>query len=379
MAIHRYAGLATLAFLAVAALTGVVLCFEEPLDRGQNPDLFRSRAAKQVDTIAAAAALERARPELVVTSLPARTAAGRNLVVTVEARPGGRPLGYEQVFLDGGDGRVAGQRHVAPGWDRAHLVRGIYVLHENLLAGTPGRLLLGTAALAWLLSNLVGLYLTWPSRGPYLKRWGQMFKVSWKAAIPRLFLDLHRASGLWLLPALIVLAFTSTAMNFFDEAVTPAVQHLAPPRPSPFDRPAPAQPAARTLAFPEAMAQTVAQTAHERPGWRPAVLQYVPERNLVGVRITRSGFESYRGLGPVTYWYDGATRRFVYLDDPYSDSGGQKLIRSLFPLHTGQAIGAPGVLLDILLGVATFEMCVTGAYLWLKRRPGRIAARRRAR
>lgn len=376
LAVHRYSGLAMLLFLGVAAITGCVLSFERPLDRWLNPDLFRPQSDGVAVPATAVAALERGHPDLVATYFPAAARAGRNMVVAVEPRPGADPLGFDQVFLDGGDGHVAGTRHNVAGWDRAHLVRGIYDLHYTLLAGTPGRWIMGVAAVAWLLSNLVGVYLGWPQRPPFWRNFGRMLSVRWPAALPRLLLDLHRASGLWLLAPLTVLAFTSGAMNFFSEALVPAVRAVSPPHASPFDAPPPAAPGARTMGFTEALAAAEAYAAHDRPGWRPAVLQHEPERNLVGVRFTRTGIESYRGLGPVTYWFDGADGRLAAVDDPYRDSAGQKLVRSLYPLHTGQVIGAPGVALDVVLGIATLEMSVTGAYLWLKRRPGRVAARR---
>lgn len=375
MAVHRYVGLVTCVFLVIAALTGCVLCFKQPLDAWLNPELFRPRAAGQADPIAAAQRLEAQHPDLVVSYLNIRPRPGENWVVAVEARHGGPPAPFDQAFLDAGDGRLVGTRKVALGWDRPHLMTGVFQLHDSLLGGTPGRLLLGGVAVAWLASNLVGLYLTWPARGPYLKRWAQAFAVR-RGALARVLLDLHRASGLWLLAPLTVLAFTSVAMNFFSEALVPAVQAVAPPRPSPFDRPPPADPGPRRLGYGEALALSTARAATDLPGWRPAVLQYEADRNLVGVRLTHSGREGYRGLGPVTYWFDGASKRFVYLDNPYRDSAGQKLIRALYPLHTGQMIGWPGIALDLILGLVTAGGGVTGVYLWLKRRPGRVAARR---
>ena len=379
MATHRYVGLVTCLFLTIAAVTGCVLSFERPLDAWLNPELFNPRVPGSADPIAAVGRLEREHPELVAAYFPARARPGRNLVVAVEPRPGGPPLAFDQAFLDGGDGRLVGVRRVGPGWDRAHLMRGVFLLHYTLLAGAPGRWLFGAVAIAWLISNLVGVYLTWPARGPYLKRWGQAFGIRWPGALPRVLLDLHRASGLWLLLPLTVLAFTSGAMNFFGEAVTPAVQVFSPPRPSPFDATPPAHAQPRRLGFADALARAEVLAAADRPGWRPAVLQYEADRNLMGVRITRSGQEGYRGLGPVSYWFDGATGRFVYLDDPYRDSAGQKLIRALYPLHTGQMIGVTGIALDVVLGLVTAGSCITGVYLWLKRRPGRVAARRAGR
>ena len=53
--IHRYSGLVTLVFLAIAALTGCTLVFRGPIDRALNQDLFAASAssASPSQTIAA--------------------------------------------------------------------------------------------------------------------------------------------------------------------------------------------------------------------------------------------------------------------------------------------------------------------------------------
>ena len=38
--IHRWCGLTAMAFLAIAAVTGCILCVDRPLDRALNRDLF---------------------------------------------------------------------------------------------------------------------------------------------------------------------------------------------------------------------------------------------------------------------------------------------------------------------------------------------------
>lgn len=373
MAVHRYAGLAMTLFLGVAALTGCVLSFEQPLDTRLNPDLFAPRRAGLADPQRAVATLERAYPELVATYYPVRAQRGRNIAVRVAPR-GTATLGYDEVFLDGGDGHLVGRRRSGAGWDRAHLVRGIYELHCDLLAGTPGRWLMGAAAVLWFLSNLVGLYLTWPMRPPIWKNWKRMWGFRRSSPLPGLLLGIHRASGLWLLAPLTVLAFTSAAMSFYGEALMPLVQRLSPPRASPFDRPADGQPSAKpdmTAIRLRAMALAAAHGLR----WQPAVYQFEPDRGLAGIRFSATGYETYRGLGPITYWFKGASGRFVYEDDPYGDSAGLGVSRALYPLHTGQMIGSPGIMLDLVLGLATIEQAGTGIYLWLKRRRMRRPAR----
>ena len=377
LAVHRYSGLAMLVFLGIAALTGCILSFKHPLDALLNPSLFRPAAAGLIDPLVAVDRLERERPGLAATYFPARAVAGRNIAVAVAPRGGGPALGYDEVFLDAGDGHVAGVRTTAAGWDAPHLLQGVYLFHFTLLAGDVGRWLIGVVAAVWLLSNLIGVYLTWPLRPPW-RQWRRSWTWRWSSPLPRLLLDIHRASALWLLPALTVLAFTSLAMNFFDEALVPAVRRLSPPFPSPFDRPAAKTPSTRTIGFADALRDATVLAARQGGDRRAAVVQYEPDRDLVGVRFTASGIENYQGLGPVTYWFDGRDGRFVYEDDPYRDSTGQKLIRALYPLHTGAMIGGWGVAFDVVLGLAVVEMSGTGGYLWLKRPHGKTAGRRAA-
>lgn len=376
MAIHRYSGLAMMLFLAVAAATGCLLCFEKPLDAWLNPELFRPSGPALVDPVQAVVRLERDHPELVATYFPVHAAPGHNLTVSVAAAPGRPPLGYDQIFLDRASGTVTGVRATAPGWDRPHLMRGVYMLHYTLLAGTWGRWLMGLVALVWLVSNLVGIYLTLPLRPPFWRNWRRIWTFRWSSPLPRLLLDLHRSSGLWLILPLTVLAFTSVAMNFFAEGLIPAVNAVSPPRPSPFDAPPLTTPVVRQVSYRQILGEGAALARARHLGWQPATLQFEPDRNLVGLRFSAGGVENYQALGPVTYWFNGGSGRFVYEDNPYDDSAGFALTRSLYPLHTGEMIGAPGIVLDLILGLATLGMSITGAYLWLKRRRSRVSARR---
>jgi uncharacterized iron-regulated membrane protein len=374
LAIHRYIGLATLVFLFIAAVTGCVL--ELPVDAWLNGDLFRRPAsAAPIDPLPTVAAFEAARPELRVTSLPLHPGAGETLLVSVENRDPARPAGFNQAFLDAG-GRLVGTRQIEPGWDRRHFVEGLFEFHYTLLAGKWGRWLMGLMALAWFISNLVGLYLSLPMRGPFWKNWKKTWTVNFKAKLARLFLELHQATGLWVLIPLTVLAFTSVAMNFFDEAFTPAVQAISPARASVFDKPAAAAAPARAIGFDEALRSATAVAAQRGLDWRPAQLGYLPDRGLYQVTFTHSGVVNYSRLGPVSYYLSAADGAFVEADSPYDDSGGRKLSRSLYPLHTGQVAGWIGQSVVFILGLITVEQCVTGAYLWLKRRGPRIAGKK---
>jgi len=351
-------------------VTGCLLCVDTSIDAALNPDLFKTdtagRPASPVDIVSR---LEQARPDLVVTRFPLRVDPGRTIEAIVTARDRARPLEFDQMFLDPHDGRVVGTRLSGPGLDRRHIMDAVFSFHYTLLAGKWGRWLMGIAALGWLIGNGVGVYLTLPVTKGFWRKWRRAWKVDPHARFRFLMLDIHRASGLWLLIGVTVLAFTSVAMNFFDEAFTPIVSAVSPARPSPFDAPARSGPDADgRIGFQKALARANAIAATNGMRWKPAVETYLPEQGLYGVMYTGSGYEEYRGLGPVTYYLDSRSGRFVYADDPYHDSGGRKLSRALYPLHSGGVAGPIGTAIVFLLGMATAEMCVTGFYTWWKKR-----------
>lgn len=379
ISLHRYMGLATMLFLFLAAVTGCVLCFDKAIDAAINPDLFDAPVVQQPLTpVAAIARFQAAHPELGVTAFPLGVPAGRAIEASVTAAAGHASLGFDQAFVDPADGRLIGVRENGPGWDRRHIVQGVYEFHYTLLAGTWGRWLMGIAALGWLIGNGIGFYLTFPAKGPFWHKWKRSWEIDWRGRLRWLLFDVHRASGLWLLIGAMVLAFTSVAMNFFDEAFTPAVEAISPARPSLFDAPAASPHDANPIGFARALAAGQAEANRRGLGWRAASLSYVPDRDLYGVMFTPSGRVTYRWLGPVTYYLAGADGHFVDADDPYNDSGGRRLSRSLYPLHSGQVIGWLGVAIIFVLGLVTAEMCVTGLYMWWKdRRTRREMAERR--
>jgi uncharacterized iron-regulated membrane protein len=377
--VHRYSGLATFAFLAVAALTGCVLVFRAPIDRALNQDLFeaRSGSASAAQTIAAVETFARAHPAIQVVGFPLHPGSGRSIPLSVVAKPSATAPAAGEVFIDPADGSVVGERDGAGGLSRRTFVAKVAELHFDLLAGTPGRWLLGIIALLWFVSSLAGLYLTLPERGPFWSKWWRIWQFRRSSALPRLLLDLHRASGLWLLPFLLLLALTSVALNFFSEAYSPAVTALSPLKHDLFDRDAP-HPDGATAKLTFAQGFAAAQDHARAVGqeWRPATMLYLPEWNFYGVKFSPDGVLDYRNLGPVDYYVDGDSGAFRHQVDPYTDSMGLKAIRVVYPLHSGEIFGWVTVALVFAMGVVTFGQSLTGIYVWWKKRASRVAARR---
>lgn len=377
--VHRYLGLGSVLFLAIAAVTGCLLAYDKPIDAALNADLFkRAHADTAVDPVAAVIRFQASHPELQVTSFPLHAPADRNIAIKVAPAPGAARPDFDQVFLDGGDGHAIGSRSTEPSWGRRGLMAGVLEFHANLLAGAWGRWLMGVMALAWLVSAISGAYLTFPRKPPFWRKWTRAWRFSFRRMFARLMLDIHRASGLWLLIGVVMLAFTSVCLNFFSEIYQPMVVRIAPPKPSLFDRPAPFPQGARPrLSYADAIHRIEMHARNAGQSWRPATALYIPRLNLYGVTFTNDGTLNYRALGPVYYYVDAKHGRVVEEDDPYSDSAGLVMIRMLYPLHSGQVAGPITVFFVFLFGLSTFEMCATGFYLWWKNRRSRLAARER--
>ena len=127
------------------------------------------------------------------------------------------------------------------------------------------------------------------------------------------------------------------------------------------------------------LGQTLDKARRDDLAYPPATLQHFADRQLYGVGFTPTGADEYRGLGPISYLIDDRTGDLVFVDNPWTDSAGQKVLRALYPLHSGQVGGLATRLIVLVLGLATVEMAATGIFVWWKKRKARISNRNRAR
>ncbi len=374
MAVHRYSGLAVVVFLVFAALSGTLLVWMRPLDGAINADLFRQDGVAHAPEVAPLLDRFAARhPQIAVKSFPLAVPADRRIPVTIAADDGAG----EELFLDRASGAIAGRRASAPAFDRRGLVELIHEAHSNLLLGTGGRWFMGAMALAWLLGNLVGIYLTLPVRGAFWKTWKRSWKFSFKSVFARQMLDFHRASGLWLLLPLSALALTSVCLNFFAEGYAPLVERFVPERAQAL--PDSAVRGKLDFAGAVAAARQVAQTMARATGgepWKPATVIAERAEGRIAVTLTRSGVLRYTALGPIYLYFDAANGRLVEVVDPYHGNTNLALYRWLYPVHSGHVAGLASELAVFGLGWVIAAMGATGVYLWWKKRPGRILRRR---
>lgn len=233
-------------------------------------------------------------------------------------------------------------------------------LHTQLLSGRSGWQAVGYLGLLFGVSILIGLYLWWPGKGRILKA----FRIRSDSGVVRLAFDLHRTIGLFgaiVLPVLIVtglhLSFPSVletitdadGMGHGDQG--PPVRSTAVPN----DRPV-------TLEEAVLLARGPFPRAKLRRITTPAGASGIYRVDL------RQGEEINRKHPFTTVWVDRWSGHIKAARNPYSFTAGQTLVTSIWPVHTGEALGASGRLLWFVAGWIPLMLYISGLLVWLRRK-----------
>lgn len=365
--LHRYAGLLMAGFLAVAGLTGSVIAFETEIDAWLNPSVMRVQPGRSaLSPSSLAAAVEQGDPRLQVMRMEWDGDDGGAARIMVRPRvdpaSGKRfDLGFNQMFVDPSDGRVTGTRNwgdccLAP----MQLVPFLYRLHYTLALPNPwGRWVMGGIALLWLLDCFNGVYLTLPRRNAaFWAGWKPAWGVRWKARGWKLHFDLHRAVSLWLWSLLLILAFTSIAMNLRYEVFNPVVEALSPMIET---RIIARPPLAETsISFDQVVATARADARRRGEDDVLRRVSYHPGQSFFLVRFEDRSY--------VLAGQDGTILHTLAVGE---GSGGDVLSQLMFPLHSGQVAGLTGRIVVAVCGLAVCLLSVTGLVIWWTKRQAR--------
>ena len=357
--LHKYAGLIVGLLLALSGVTGSLLVFHDTLDEWLTPRLVSDPNAEPVSLAAVIAAADAAVPGKAPQRLNVSRGPGSPHEVRFEARPGAP--GPLQVSVT-----PAGEVRAVRDWGQ-YPTSWVYRLHYNFLAGTTGHYVVGVGGLFLLFFCLSGLYLWWP-RGRRAGRWRRALTLRRDAGRFRFYFDLHRTAGFYLLPVLMVVAFSGVSL-VFPGAVRAVVGAMLP-----LDAPSvpPMEPGDDALnvdqvvavgrrAFPDAVLTRVDLPASPSAPYRLAFNQ--PDAPWSRYGATRVWVDQYQGAVLATY-------------DPLTASAGSQLMTWQFPLHNGDALGLPGRWLILASGLLPGLLFATGLYLWWRKRHPRRRRRR---
>ena len=391
VALHRYVGLAMLALLFVIALTGSVMAFEHEIDAWLNPTLLRTghtRPALPPDELVAG--VERADARLRVTFVPLDGQPGAALELRVAPRVDaatGKPfdLSFDRLLVDPASGEVLGTRRWgALKFDRAHVVSMLYLLHRKLQLPDPwGMWLTGGVALSWLLTSLVGAWLTLPRRGArrlsgarqrlgdFWRRWKPAWKIKPGTAWQRKSFDLHRAVALWSLPVALVLALSGVYFSLGKEVFRPVVSLFGAITPNP----AQALPRlddsgrAPAIGIEQAVAKARSHLPPQAQAFLPWYAMHLPQQGVYRIAFKEDGMrERALRLRYEQVFVDDQSGVAKGITGYDSGTGADRFLIWQYPLHSGKILGLAGRVLVCALGLLTASLCVTGLLVWWSRR-----------
>jgi len=379
--LHRYLGLSLALFLTIAGLTGAIISWDHELDEWLNPELFAASShGPPQDSLALAQSLEQQRPELMVTFFPLAIKPGQNWLASVELRDASKPLGYNQVALDPVSGEIKGQRQWGEiSLSRPNLLPFLYKLHYSMHIPDAwgielGVVLMGGLAIVWCIDSLIALWISFPNR----QQWRKSLRFRLNQGSHKRTFDLHRSSGVWLWPLLLVLAITSVSMNLRSEVVRPLVSLFSTLTPTPFDTQTPSP----TSKIPVISRQDIVQKAEAQAAQlgieRPmGGIYYSPAFGIYGVGFFAPGLgHGDGGLGNPWLYFDGSSGAYLSAQIPGQGSAGDLFLQAQFPLHSGRILGFPGRVLVSVLGLLVALVSVTGVIIWARKRRARVSARK---
>lgn len=393
--IHRWGGLAITFFLLVLGITGCTLAFYHELDRGLNPQLLSvpEMGTALLDPLTLLEKAEALEPNATVDRIDLQPEPGEAFLVWLKPKINPETgkcyvLDHDQLFLNPYTGAAIGVRQ----WGAAslaseNLLPFIYRIHYSLALpwnnGRLGEWLLGLTAVAWTADCFFAFFLTLPAwrrsesnQRSWWQRWLPSWRIKPRAGPYRTTLDLHRASGLWLWPMLLVLAWSGVAFNLADEVYRPVMGFFF------------------TIQSHDEAAAPTPQGALS--GWREARER---GRNLMRLAAARHRFvveeeqslslDRTRGVykylvrssddigtrGNTRVAFDARTGALNEFSSPSHEATGDAITRWLIQLHTGRIFGFPMQLLLCVTGLFVVLLSITGIAIWERKRRARSGIR----
>lgn len=380
---HRWAGLSITLALVLTGLTGAILPYQRELNRMAAPHLWRVEPpSPHARLLTGIELMHRVEDQTGgrVSYMPLVLDPDWAQAIFLSKRPGGEALGYREVIADPYTGEIRARLRYADLRDGfVNIVPALVNFHYSLALGGWGRWLLGVAALIWTVECLIGFWLSLPRRragerlSETLKRWQPAWGLRRRQGGTVLAHDLHRATGLWLWPVMLVFAWSAVAFNL--DAVHEPVQKLLgaqglyQPVVNATPDEGPPMTAEQAIAVGERL---MAVEAGER-GFTvraPMALSFNPSANAMGY-YARTSLDGPTDKGSTVVWFDDVSGRLLEFRSPFGATKADAVDKTLRMLHTADFFGWPYKLFVSFVGLATAALAIAGLMMWLWRRTGR--------
>lgn len=363
--IHQFIGLSLGAIFVLIGLSGAVLVYRETIDENLNSQLMlvepknQSKILPLKDIFEAAKRIIPADARVERITLPRNSTAAAS--VTYISETDDLDTSVYEVFVDPYTSEVKGQRLKIHGDDQFSqpIIAILMGFHWTLLLGANKAYFIGSIAIFVFLSVLAGYYLWLPTNG----NWQMGMRIKWKATKQRIIFDIHRVVGFCIGSILLISLFTGVAMIF--KPVTREIVGLVSPANIEIDF-GKSNNFGNNLPIDLSKVVDIADKVFPegRLHWvllptSPTGVYVVGKQSANEPNVTKT----YRNVG-----IDQYTGEITQIQDRNKFNFGSKFMEWLFPLHTGEFIGAYSRPLFVAVGLSPLILFLTGLLRWLSKR-----------
>ncbi len=343
--IHAWAGTLVCLLLAVVALSGSALVFKNGFVRMTVPGANVALATDPTSIAVPIANLEATKPKRQITFIAL----------------GSETLGVHQVgYKDNTGAYVDALGQPVASW--AHNGRfevWLLDLHEHLLSGDTGEIIVGIGGLLAVVMTLTGIVIWLPSLRTF--NWA----IIPRSSARRDLVNSHRNLGIIMALPIILMASTGASMVFADQTRW----LLAKALPSELPRKAP-KATAGSINWDKAL--EVAQTAFPDATMRLIVFPKKPTDPLT-IRLRQS--EEWHPNGRTLVWIDPKTSEVLGIVDALKLKPNHRVFNAIYPLHAAKlGQGGPGRIVDVataLTGLSLVALGLIGAFSFVRTLVGR--------
>lgn len=355
--LHLYLALSLGLFFALLGLTGSLSLYGETFDRWLNPSLTLqadNATAQSLDDLMAV--IKRAYPELKgswTLDIPRTATEPLTAWYETPTESAGRYYAPLMLSLNPYTGTILARRiwgETARTW--------LLDLHTQLHMGRFGQQLVGWLGLALIVSVVSGLYLWWPG----LAGLRRAFHVNHTQGLHRFALDLHRLMGILGFAALLILAFTGFNLVYpaLGEAIV-GTTGMGHGDDGPVIRSTGMASTHRSVGLAEAI--LIGRGPFPKAEVRQLTTPDGPEGTY---RITfRQRFEASDRHPMTAVWVDQYSGQIREVRNAARFTTGETALTLIWPLHTGEMLGAWGRLAWFLAGLMLPLLYVSGLLRWL--------------
>ncbi|MDP3878428.1 MAG: PepSY-associated TM helix domain-containing protein [Methylobacter sp.] len=357
--VHFYLALIAGFFFALIGLTGSVSVYREELDTLLNPKLVIEQPQDKRQSLDnMLAAVRAAHPNRYGAWTLEMPRSAKGVVTFWYDKP--RETFFElyaplMVSVNPYTAEVVASRF----WGQT-LTTWLLDLHTQLQLDRLGWNAVGLLGVLLIFSIGSGVYLWWPGASGI---WGAL-KIRHKAGMIQLAFDLHRVTGLLSASVLLLLALSGCLLSYPALLQTLAgssgMEHGETGR----DILSTAQPNNHPVSLESAefLARGPFSRAELRRVTTPAGDSGIYRINL------RQSSEINQRHPYTTVWVDRWSGHIKEVRDPSRFSGGEVFASWIWPLHTGEAVGASGRFIWFIAGLMPLVLYVSGLLHWLHRR-----------